>query len=246
MEPLVSAVQLVRIEQVGSTPAGPLLTFHLKNISSKSISAVVVITPDGGTHLGDYFGSDPLVPGATYSFTTVDRYAPATERILRIPALVFSDGTAEGDPGEIEYIKALRLGIVLETERINRVLESFGPEKALKNANVSSVLDAVGMPPRSAEDAAESVRHVSGPWASAFEAALSSSKTRFALRTGVSNTRQNVRRQLAELGGAPVPPMPEATQVGAAQAGTARNLADLQTRIRSLIARQKAELEAMR
>ncbi len=242
----VSALQLVRVEQVGSTAKGPLMVLSLKNISQEPISALVVIIPGGGNRLTDYFAREPLAPGATYSFPYGVRDSQTSERILGISAVVFVDGTSQGDRSQIEFIKAYRLGVTMETARINRVLESFGTEDVLKGTSVASVIEAVGGPPRSAAEAVESLRQIAGNQAAALDMAASDRKTRVALLQGVIDTCRNAHRDLAEIGEQRKSPAPESAQVAASQAGVPTSLPAYATQIRTLIAKQKAELEAMR
>ncbi len=236
----VSAVRLVRVEQA---PDGRGVSFILKNISPKPVSALVLITPDGGVHLTDWFAREPLAPGATDSTSVAVRHGQA--HILRIPALVFADGASEGDRSQIEFIKARRLGTVLETRRIIRVLESFGTGDVLKTTGVASVIQAVGMPSRSPEEAVESMRPFAGDLAAALDMAARDERARFVL-FGVNGTRNDARRRLAEIVELNKSSAFESDKLAARHAGNPTSLPEFATRVRMLLAQQKAELEAMK
>jgi hypothetical protein len=241
----VAAVQLVGVEQVGSTPAGPIMSFNLKNTSPKPISAVVVVTPDRGNHLRDYFGREPLAPGAAYSLSVVVPQAVASERVLKIPAVVLADGGSQGERSQIAFIKARRLGTALETERIKRILDSFGTDDALTTTGAASVISAVGARPQSAEEAANSVRDVAASRLGDFDAVLSAGSIRFALFGGVSDARQAALRHLGELTSPSAAQSVKSTEPSVTEADKVDTIVSFRKRITVLTGKENAELAAM-
>ena len=67
--------------------------------------------------------SQCVAPGGTYSigFPT-EQVASLAEKTFRIASVVFDDGTGDGSPAGLNFITSMRLGNMIETERILSLL----------------------------------------------------------------------------------------------------------------------------
>jgi len=91
--------------------------------------------------------SECVAPGATYSMAFPTRNVDAlSDKIFRISAAVFDDGTGEGSPVGLNFISSMRLGSMIETERILSLL-----------ADPTGAKERIGGLPQSVEEALASL-----------------------------------------------------------------------------------------
>ena len=180
----------------------PSTTLSLRNTSSKSITAIAASSPPGVDtyhHFYDYLdsGSAGLGPGETYNLRISPEEASLNaHHVLNVDAVIFADGSAEGSRPDIDFMNAMRLGRVLETERIRGHLARTD-ERFL---DVDKLAESIGVLPNSPEDAFASLSDVSLPDLSVADFPPNGgAKSLRAFLGGVRNARQEALWKMEEL-----------------------------------------------
>lgn len=161
------------------------------------------VTPDKTSATINYFdvGYD-LLPGGVATLHANSLPSSESGRILEITAVLFGDGSADGSPAEIDFLKGLKLGKALETERVRRLLAAWPVERGLGDADVESLTVKVGRVPTSPREAVTSLEGVSLADASVAQVrgAKGVGRDRMnAFFAGVCTARNSALRQLNEL-----------------------------------------------
>jgi hypothetical protein len=193
-----------------------------KNVSDKVVMAFAMSlgagSGDSNTDLAlsiDCFGQDLacLKPGAVYArrFRT-DTLTQSSDHTVTIRAVLFGDDTGEGSPGHLRRMRALHLGIMLETERIKRILaipnkRAMGvvepgvsaTDGDIGDEEAKAMVEKVGSLPRSAKEAIESLADVKLPGASVENVDLGDKRAVAGFQTGVSTAREDALRSLDAL-----------------------------------------------
>jgi hypothetical protein len=174
--------------------------FVLENVSGKRIAAYSLSHGDV-THTTDYFetGND-LAPNA-YDELVIgdDELQSATERVLRLTAVVFTDGTTVGGQDPIDFIVGARLGVTTETERIAGILGSPADARA-DDRSVDALVARMGDLPQTPGEAfaAEREVHIAGVDLGALSASKGKSFAH-AFLSGVRNARETARWRVSQL-----------------------------------------------
>ncbi len=181
-------------------------TLTLRNASDKPITAIATSSPPGVDtyhHYYDYLdsGSAGLGPGATYNLRIGPEEASLnTHRVLNVDAVIFADGRAEGSQSDIDFMNAMRLGRVIETERIRSKLAR--PDA--QYLDVDSLAEGIGVLPESPEDALASLSDVSLPGLSVADFPPNGGVDSLrAFLGGVRNARQEALWKVEEIRGLP-------------------------------------------
>ncbi len=103
-------------------------SFTLKNTADKTIMAVSISATKAHKVQTEYlFGEVPdlgIAPGTLYAQTYGLHGSEYTDT-LEIKALIFDDGSSEGDPAEVREIEDSRLGTQVQMRRTVKELEKF-------------------------------------------------------------------------------------------------------------------------
>jgi hypothetical protein len=178
--------------------------FSLRNTTAKTISAFAVSLGDNRNpenHYIDYFGSASggLAPGGVHQL----KLAPPANaaRALRIAAVVFADGTSGGLQSYVDFVAFKRLGRILETERVERILASSTGGGALND-----IRSRLGELPGSVDEALASMddgltARLPGVFLAEIRQADQHALEGFL--TGVRNSREDALRTVAGLGERP-------------------------------------------
>jgi len=167
-------MQALVLDKVQKQPYG--VVFSLRNVSGKAITAIATSSPPVdrsrySRHLDYLDGSctmlvtgaslewkcnlGALADGATEDWQIGQPEADSnTQRVLNIDAVIFDDGTSEGSRREIRIMNAMRLGNVLETERITNLLARSNTD----SRDVDALARRVGSQPRSTDEALASLK----------------------------------------------------------------------------------------
>jgi len=141
-EAATSAITLVAVEQAEGTT-----TFVLRNASTKPIMAFAVLHDDIG-HTVDRFQTETAdtawEPGATHRLVVGSREITPSNKILLIAAVMFTDGTADGQQRVIDNISAHHIGLMLEQERIKNILLDIRINQGMDEAALQSVRARLG------------------------------------------------------------------------------------------------------
>jgi hypothetical protein len=155
-------VKSTTLELVDAVQDERATTFTLKNISGRHITALSV-SHDEVTDGIDFFEvSSDLQPGASYSLLIGNVELSTSDRILRISAVFFADGSAEGASGELDFIRGRRLGRILETARVTSLLNS-PIDLAAGDSALDSIVAKIGSLPGTVDQAVESLRETRLP-----------------------------------------------------------------------------------
>lgn len=183
-DPKTKAIELVAVQQ-----SPTMTTFVLKNVSAKPITAFSVSLADGTGHTIDYFAAERAMPaGAAYELRTGNAEATRGNHILRLSAVVFSDGTSDGLVAEVQSIQANRLGHIVETERVREILERVPVHPGPRD--VELLVERVGERPSSPAEALASARDVRLPGADIYALDRSNKGAMNAFCSGVDVSRQ--------------------------------------------------------
>ena len=168
----------------------------LKNNSAKTITAFSISPARGFTIVEEFVLAEiseiGIRPNALFSKTypTTTSIQPQS---IEIKALIFDDGTAEGDTGEVREIEDSRLGEQIQIRRAVKELENFlakGPGDVSEfKRNLGNALD-------SSDDDTLNILTELKPSRAITKQPISAD-----LREGLNNGRQNVLRRLAETSG---------------------------------------------
>lgn len=238
----VAGVELAGVEHAGMGPFGALnLNIGLKNVSGREVSAIVVITPDDIHHSVDFFGRGHLAPGDTYVFRlgTVEG-----DRLLRVVALAYADGSFEGLSRPIDFLRSNRLGRALETKRLGDMYAALQPEE-FEELGIEGLMKRVGRLPGTAEEAIASLGNVRLPRASTGDIRQAGSDRQFAFLAGVCNAREDALRELSQLSEDLVSPVPRAEALLDFEIRS-RFLSAQKLRYAAMSKKQQRELEAMK
>lgn len=149
-----NTMELLEVRQEGAGTS-----FVLRNNSGKHVTAFAV-SHGAVNHTIDYFETPgDLAPGATYSLKIAKQEIAAGESALQLLAMLLADGTAQGDPGEIGFIRAKHLGRMAEVERVAAVLNSSNDLHA-DDPGIEALRAKIGSLPQSADEAISSTRGV--------------------------------------------------------------------------------------
>jgi len=150
----VPAVALVSVKE-----SRDAITLTFRNTSDKNIAAFTLVNA-GPVPPGEQPWVRDCFTERVGCFPARGRdeakIRPAPPRELKVAAVLFEDGAAAGDPGAIQYLKAMRAGAALEVEREKSVLtgvrgmapaqERASGSRAVRNANANvpgSVQEAI-------------------------------------------------------------------------------------------------------
>lgn len=232
-----SAVTAVQLESVTEVPGSVI--FNLKNVSQKPLTAIVVIAPDAGWSISNYNGRGELMPGAIESMRVASGQFPRGVRILKIAAVVFAAGTAEGSPLQIGFVMGQKLGDALETTRLNAILARLPVDHALADAELDVFVEKVGRTlPASLREVVESLKGVSVRGVSVDDIPATRTEVGNGLLSGARIARGEVLQDVEDLRQLP-PSMSTA-------AGSRReSLADLKRRHQELQTKQETQLKGI-
>lgn len=106
----------------------------MRNGYRKDITAIAASAGDIQSFHTDYIyaeseANQKLAPGASDMFLYAPSRALGLLPEIVVSAVVFSDGTSNGDPSEIAYILDKRHGMKIQLNRINPYLKSLGKAK---------------------------------------------------------------------------------------------------------------------
>jgi len=178
-----------------------LTLFVLKNVSGKHITAFAVRLSSATTHSTDFFeAQDDLEPGASNSLT-VGKSEPSADHILRLSAVIFGDGTTEGEPDALDGIRGRRLGLSVEIERVTGILSLVANADA---PSVAALKARIGNLPQSPEDAIASVREVQLPGVDIGQVLDAGSSFTHGFHVGVSNAREAALWKVNQLAQLPI------------------------------------------
>jgi hypothetical protein len=145
------------VEAVNKSVRTPY-TFDLKlrNTSGRPINAIGLSVGSYGlrSHVDFVAEGKDLEPGATYEFGLMPRSQDEAGP-LRVTAVLFADGSADGDPADIEYMRFSRLGETLESARWLGVLQGLGRSQ-LDDTTIRRLLTSRPSAPKSVDEALSS------------------------------------------------------------------------------------------
>jgi hypothetical protein len=154
---LISQARGIELVDVDETATD--LTFTLKNVSGRTITAFAVsFIGENNERLNqyeDWFGSENASFGInqelqiTHGREMMDGFR---NRAITVGAVVYDDGEKEGDQGLIDSIEGKRLGKMLETGRIRAILND--PTTECRTAGgIAEIKRSIGSLPESGEEA---------------------------------------------------------------------------------------------
>ena len=126
----LNSLEVTSVHQVG---ASGQIRFTLKNVSAKPIMGAAISADRSAgpaDHHMDWSDSSggPLAPGAEEE--TSEFVKPETPHIIRLFAVLFDDGSWEGEKAQADLMFYLTMGQMLERERVFRLLQRAGPALA--------------------------------------------------------------------------------------------------------------------
>src|SRR5258708_22215497 len=126
--------------------------FVLENVSGKRITAFS-LSHGGGTDTTDYFETGNDLARNAYDELVIgdEELQSAAEHVLKLSALVFTDGTTVGERDAIDFILGARVGVTTETERIANILGSSADGK-VDDRSVHALLARMGDLPKTPEE----------------------------------------------------------------------------------------------
>ena len=173
--------------------------FVLENVSGKHITAFSLIHGEV-THTTDYFGaSNDLAPNAYDELVIGDEeLQSAPEHVLRLSAVVFTDGTTVGGQDPIDFIVGARVGATMETEQIAGILSSADADA--DDRSVDALEARIGDLPKTPEEAfaAERGVHIAGVDLGALNAGKGKAFAH-AFLSGVSRERETAKWRVRQL-----------------------------------------------
>jgi len=128
--------------KIEKNPDHPVFSITVQNVSGRPITRVAMHLGGGSTL---HFGW--LQPGATRTVGPVNQPKPGEDWAIRVSAVLFGDGAAaaDGDPADIEYMRFVRLGEVLEYSRCMSILSAMDPAH-LGPGPISTAMSSVDQP----------------------------------------------------------------------------------------------------
>jgi hypothetical protein len=213
--------------------------FVLENVSGKHITAFSLSHGDTA-HTTDYFGAaNDLAPNAYDELVIGDEeLQSAAEHVLRLAAVVFTDGTAVGGQDPIDFIVGARLGVTTETERIAGILGS--PADARADDRSVALEARIGDLPQTPEEAfaAERGVHIAGVDLGALSAGKGKAFAH-AFLSGVSTARETAKWRVRQLHQIPlVAKNPHVPDRATALSQLKQSYDDLAARNKTLLAQQ--------
>ncbi len=204
--PKTAALRLVAVRD---NARSKMTTLVLQNQTKKGISALSVSygnssDRDRRGQTQECFGSATpvcVLPGGSVSLPSS---APGS-RILNIDAVVFDDGSGDGDQSAIDAIQYDRLGRMFETERIRSILEASSTDFATVPAKIGGL-------PQSPDEAFASLAGVMLPGIALDQVRQSGSRSLASFFSGVRVTREFAARRMPEYerrGGSPASALTE-------------------------------------
>ena len=179
-----SSVDLAEVKESGGAT-----TVVLKNSSDKVITAVAVTYGDT-TRTIEYFQShQSLSPGASCSIRVGTQELRRSDRVLRLAAVIFENGTWEGNQERVHFIAGKRLGRVMEMERVKGILEPLA-EGDLGSSEIEAAKAAIGDLPRSSGEALDSVSGVRLPGLETSSIRTADESIRRGVRIGIRGARE--------------------------------------------------------
>ncbi len=176
--------------------------FSLKNTSQKTIVAFSVALGRAAAGRESVFDIQEVIdsfhregqcvaPGASYSMSFPTKNVMGlAEKSFRISSVVFDDGTGDGSSAGLTFITSMRLGDMLETERILSLLGDPGASKQL-----------IGNVPESVDEALSALNDVQLPGVSmdAVKARFSDVTNDIGRQGFLVGVRRPMQRVVAEL-----------------------------------------------
>lgn len=177
--------------------------FTLENDTSKIITAFVV-SHDGIRHSIDFFQSSAeLRPAASYDLRLSSAELLGTDHVLDILVVVFADGSAKGSQAEALFIGAKRLGRVLETERVRKILDSMETLDSA-DAALAKLRKDLGTLPSTADQALGSMTGVDIPGLTVDALRTSDKRVLEGVLFGIRTAREDALWKVAGLERLPV------------------------------------------
>jgi hypothetical protein len=97
----------------------------LKNNSPKTVTAISISPSKGFTIAEELIFAETLTAGIEPNAVFSRRYADSTSEPIEIQAVLFDDGTAEGDPRVVRQMEDSRLGQQIQILRAVKELRNF-------------------------------------------------------------------------------------------------------------------------
>jgi hypothetical protein len=188
------------------------ITFLFRNVSGRMITGwAFSFGADDQRRRTDYrerFGgaTEGLAPGEVDRLSIGSQeVSEYTERAVETSAVIFADGGSEGSPDLLSNMNYWRLGWMLETERVKRVLNADGARKAqMDDANLAILIQKIGTLPESPAEAVASVQEERLPGVAVAEIRRADSQSLRHFLSGVREARERGVRKLEQLGSLPV------------------------------------------
>jgi hypothetical protein len=201
------ALTLTRVEEAGESTV-----FSFTNISARTVTAyALTISSDPDDGSGDLYGECIAAlerfcwpPGATETVHQATRLLPATHT-WQVRAVVFDDGSGEGAQKELDDIRYHRAGIMIEGERLNRILGAANPSD-VSDAAIGALRVKIGGPPASPDAALISVSDVDLPGLVLDRAKMKDNRIAFHFLAGVNAARSVALGELDALVRKPAEP----------------------------------------
>lgn len=177
---------------------GTVATFTFRNASQRTVAAFAVSFDSDHHFYADFFETQKggLAPGEVHK-AGVGFGGP---RSLEISAVLFEDSTGEGSKRYIDRMRYNQIGQMIETERLNRLLQGV-TEGSVADTNIDSLVRQVGELPAGIEGLRKTFGTADMLGFSVVEQARRQPET-YELRglvTGVHGERSQALRALAEL-----------------------------------------------
>ena len=207
------------------TESGEFTSLSFKNTSDKTVTAFAISflhhqEDPNGLYFIDCFDApqDCVTPGATLmkKFTTAS-LNELPDHTVRIVAVLYADGSSEGSWLAIQFITSGRLGEILETARIRKVLDDLMPAQAsdqssksskglptLDNNFVTSLEKSIGSPAQSVGEVIQSIKGIRVPGASLDDLDVDNKNDVAAFCSGVNLTRTVALNEMKELRRLPI------------------------------------------
>jgi hypothetical protein len=198
----ITAMKLVAVDE-----SEKFTTFRLQNVSSKVITAFALSfePPEAASGVRDYRDCNDDEPSCVRPGGILEvRFGPMLEgRTLWIRAVVFEDGTSDGNESDIRQISSNRLGLALERERLNGIFARYSDDD-LDDAGLARLTEEIGPVPNSPNAAFASLQDVVLPGVSVENAKVLDKMGRFSFFVGVKIARRTALTRVARLRTLPV------------------------------------------
>jgi len=127
-----------------------IIEVTIKNGYKKDITAVAASAGEGQSFHTDYIYAEAepdqkLAPGMSDIFLYAPSRLSGIKPQIVVSAVIFSDRTSQGDPGEVREILDKRLGMKIQLDRINPYLERLDK---VKNSSVRAELAKLNRVPK--------------------------------------------------------------------------------------------------